>query len=599
MGKKLRSALVASSSPHVNAVASGASSSKGQVAAACPLVIVSASSPAVSAPPTYSISGTVKALAVDPGAVTLNPGALSAAVAAGSYRFDNLTPGTYTVSAPGADFMSAHGASTVDAPTYQVDLQQNETVNFAQTVVIQGSVTGVNPAEIASVTIELNDLSVPLQADRSYIFPRVALTTPCKLMPKLYGWKFVPQDGLVIADGKVTFTLRKAREIDFKLQTFKIQGTLAGMMRPKDKGIAVLVHDGPRTKAGVVDNLGVYSIDDLPHGRYRFGPSLDAVVFEPVEREIDLAADIEQLDFAVKTFSVAFEVRGIPQKLIERVAAKVATSTAGLRGNPIENVTLTERFDGVAAGVRTYSAIATVANIPAGRNYTASLAHTGFLDVSLVGAPGTPQAVFDLTENQTVRFTAVLKRFKIEGTCSMAGGLGKAGITLKLSCDLDVLHTVVTAANGHYIFPVVDAGRQYVVTPHAPSGNIDTTFDAWSKSIEFLTQDEVLDFTSGVSLQWAHPRNYLVTPSGNAFLTEHAMQGIQQTRLGGNQAGHTVLLHVYRDAVAATWNSHPVETTPPTSAYDTQASDGSGTLRVVRMPNPSPNERLIHTCYYV
>ena len=135
-------------------------------------------------PPTGSIAGQVmiESQGADGVSVTLSSGATATTAGGGSYRFDNIEPGTYTISIAGFPAEASFDATSmsVTVGTTGGTATANFSGTYIRTASVRGSVT-VEGNGLAGVTVSLSGMAD--NQDHHQRHRRIQLhRTPCRAL---------------------------------------------------------------------------------------------------------------------------------------------------------------------------------------------------------------------------------------------------------------------------------------------------------------------------------------------------------------------------------------------------------------------------------
>ncbi len=253
-------------------------------------------------PPTESVAGLILDGDGAPEAdVTVTAGALSATTTAdGTYEITGLAAGTYEVTPTkaGRSFTPVSLSVTVPPPA--------PGINFTSALgyKISGSVEMADSEEpLAGVTVSDGQHTDVTGADGLWEFNDVAAGT-YTITATRAGYVFDPPtiDDVAVGpdDGDALGLLFEA-----SLETFDITGTvrtvggdrLAGVQVDALQNEVAAAQDKAVVATATTNANGAYTLGDLAPGSYTVRPTAEDYVFDPVQREINLAADESNVDF--------------------------------------------------------------------------------------------------------------------------------------------------------------------------------------------------------------------------------------------------------------------------------------------------------------
>jgi hypothetical protein len=274
-----------------------------------------------SAPPTYTISGTITGAGGNGATVSLS-GATSATTTAsssGAYSFSGLAGGTYTVSASKAGYSFSPPAQSVTLSS------ANATANFssiAQTWSISGT---VSPAT-AGVSIALTGQSSGTaftDASGNYTFSGLAAGSYV-VSPTKVGYTFSP------ASQNVTLsTANASANFSAIAQTWSISGTVS----PAAAGISIAL-SGQSSGTALTDASGNYAFTGLQNGTYSLTPSQSGYAFTPSALPVTInGANAAGLNFTrqqVVSANIAIDtiVSGVNSAALSTVSSPSLTTHA-------------------------------------------------------------------------------------------------------------------------------------------------------------------------------------------------------------------------------------------------------------------------------
>ena len=259
---------------------------------------------------TGSISGTISpAMSANGALVTLSQNGTTVATltmgTSGSYTFNSVANGTYTVTPSEAGF-------TFTPASQSVTVNGNAaTVQVFNIVASSGSISGtISPAMSANgalVTLSQSGTTVAtltMGASGSYLFNSVANGT-YTVTPSEAGFTFTPPSQSATVNGNTAtvpvFTASAAGS------TFSISGTITPMATGSST-IVTLSQNGAIVTTVTADTFGNYSFGNLPNGTYTATPTKTSTAFSPVNQTVTVnGSDVAVGNITATAFSGQLE----------------------------------------------------------------------------------------------------------------------------------------------------------------------------------------------------------------------------------------------------------------------------------------------------
>ena len=257
-----------------------------------------------------SISGTISPATSANGAlVTLSQSGTTVATltmgTSGSYLFNSVANGTYTVTPTEAGF-------TFTPPSQSVTVNGNTaTVPVFNIVASSGSISGtISPAASANgalVTLSQNGTTVAsltMGTSGSYLFNSVANGT-YTVTPSEAGFTFTPPSQSATVNGNTAtvpvFTASAAGS------TFSISGSITPMATGSSTTVT-LTQNGATVTTVIADSFGNYSFGNLPNGTYTLAVTKTSTAFSPVNQTVTVnGSNVTAGSFTATAFSGQLE----------------------------------------------------------------------------------------------------------------------------------------------------------------------------------------------------------------------------------------------------------------------------------------------------
>jgi plastocyanin len=443
------------------------------------------------APKLYSISGAVKEGTAGLAGVTMTltsptPAGFTPRTAttdaSGLYTFSNVPAArNYTLTPTKTGYSFKNTSNTTQSSRTYTNLSGNQTAqDFAATLntyAIGGTVR-LGTSGLAGVTMTLTSPSpagfTPRTATTTstgaYSFTSVPGGRNYTLTPTKTNYTFKNTSNTTQAFRSYTNLSASQTAQDFTA-TLKLY-TISGTVRVGSTGLGgvtmTLTSPSPAgftPRVVTTTSTGAYTFTNVPAGRnYTLTPTKTNYTFkntsntsQAVRTYTNLSANQTAQDFAatLKLYSISGTVRLGTAGLASVTMTLTSPSPAGFTPR-----TVTTNSTGAY----------TLANVPAGRNYTLTPAKTNY---TFKNTSNTAQAVrtyTNLSANQTAQdFAATLKLYNISGRVTLADATtGVNAVTLTLTSPSPAgftPRTVMTNSTGNYSFAGVSAARSYTLTP--------------------------------------------------------------------------------------------------------------------------------------
>ncbi len=247
----------------------------------------------VTGPPVHFIAGVVTNQAGNPEAgVRVEAGGLFAMTdAQGRYQIIGLAAGSYTVEPSKDDRSFEPEQRSVTVPPDAVAIDFTAQLGYD----ISGSVVDGAGDAVAGATVT-DGLHVDVTgADGLWEFADVPAGT-YTVIPSLAGRVFTPPT----IDATVNTTNGNSTGNAFvaAIETFDVTGTIRTLAGNRLPGIEVQARVGGTTVGTATTNAnGVYGIVGVEPGSYMIVPVATAYAFDPVDRQVEVATDVANIDF--------------------------------------------------------------------------------------------------------------------------------------------------------------------------------------------------------------------------------------------------------------------------------------------------------------
>jgi plastocyanin len=233
-------------------------------------------------------------------------------------------------------------------------------------------------------------------------------------------------------------------------------------------------------------SAGAYTLINVPAGRnYTLTPTKTNYTFkntsntaQAVRTYTNLSANQTAQDFAatLKLYSISGTVRVGSSGLASVTMTLTSPSPAGFTPRTVTT---------------TSTGVYTLANVPAGRNYTLTPTKTNYTFKNTSNTAQGVRTYTNLSANQTAQdFAATLNNYTISGRVTLADGTtGVNAVTMTLTSPSPAgftPRTVMTNSTGNYSFASVPAARSYTLTPT----KTDFTFSPTSRSYPTLSANQ-------------------------------------------------------------------------------------------------------------
>jgi hypothetical protein len=403
------------------------------------------------APPVYSVSGTVSG-AVAAGVTVTIEGTFRTTTTdgLGGYSIGGLPNGTYTLEASldGYTFTPPSRTVTVNGAhvTGEDFTSEAPPPPPPPGISIAGTVTGDGP-DAVTLTLVGPEPATSTQtatsgADGSYLFPDVASGIYLLTPSRAGGWSFSPANALVtVAGASLT-----GPDFVSIAATHDLSGRVTGAFT---SGVVVTL-SGDADAVTVTDGAGSYAFTELPPGNYVVAPSYPGYAFTPAARGATVgASDVTGQDFVAAA--------------THRIAGRIS-------GDVIDGVTVS--LSGAATGDATTDA-------------SGYFEFSDLVDGTYVVRPSLDGYTFGPTQRSVTLaganvvdadFAASLAppaTYTVSGSVS---GAVQGGVTIALQGDPTAVTT--TDAAGGFTFEAVQPGSYLVIPSHD-----DYTFDPASRFV--------------------------------------------------------------------------------------------------------------------
>ena len=468
--------------------------------------------------PTGSIAGlvTIEGDGIDGITVTLNSGATTTTAGGGSYRFDDIVAGDYTVTI--SDFPAGSSFGTTAQSAGLADDGELITVNFAgswiRTSAIMGAVTAEDDG-LSGVTVKITglaDAETQAGADGQYAFSGLRAGD---YTIEISG--FDPDDvTFASTSSAVTVAVDETRVVAFAgtyLRTSAVMGQVSVGGNALE-GVTVSLQGRGEDRTYATNSAGQYMFEVLRSGEYSIGISgydTDEYGFAATTRTVSVAPG--------ETASVPFEGTAL------RTAAIMGRVT--IEGTALEGVTVSLRGRGEELSAATDAA----------GQFEFDRLHAGEYSIGISGFD-TDEYGFDrtsagvqvaLNETAKVAFDGIpLRTAAVMGQVSVDDS-GLEGVTVTLAGTEDRSGT--TGDDGRFGFENLAAGNYTLSITGYDAGEFH--FDASREITLALAESKIADF-AGRSLRTAGV-------TGTVMAEGEAIAGVSVTLIEGAAKSGEVL----------------------------------------------------------
>ncbi len=472
-------------------------------------------------PPVGSIVGTVsiEGTGIDGVSVNLSNGNTTTTAGGGSYRFDNVEGGAYTVTISGfpsdAMFDATSAAATIASAGQSVTL--NFTGAYIRTASVMGTVTVENMG-LGGVTVALSGVSsasAVTDDNGQYAFTGLRMGN---YAVEISGFDN-DEIGFSATSSAVTVGTGESKIVSFDgtyLRTAGIQGQVSvegvGL-----EGVNVSLAGGPdgEDMSTTTDAAGLYSFAKLRAGDYAVGIS---------------GFNTDDYEFAVTSHNVTIalgETANVPFDGILRRTSGVA-GRVSVNGMGIADVTVTVSADGMDD---------VTAMTDATGQYAVSALAAGDYTVMISGYDAV-EYMFEDSRDVTLAMDAT-EIVNFEGTALRTGsisvsvtaddeGVAGAGVTLTMITGLTsgtVLGTQATDADGGATFGPLLAGTY----------RVDIAVDSDEIDFESTTATMAVATAEAASVSFAGTINRTASISGAVTVDGEGMSGVMVMLTGGEE----------------------------------------------------------------
>lgn len=433
------------------------------------------------APVSYTISGRITSSGAGLGGVAValsgSQNSSTTTDAAGNYSFTVTAEGSYTITPSKTNYTFSPTSASFS------NIGANQIANFSATLKVYrigGRVTTSGGAALSGVTVKLSGsqtATATTDATGNYSFANLPAGGSYTVTPSRTNYAFTP-----VARTFNDLNADQTSDFTGALVNYSISGrvTAAGV------GLAgvTVVLSGSQTMSTTTDSTGNYSFTVTAEGNYTVTPSKAHYTFAPQSATFNNLGASQAADFSATLNHHTISGR---------------VTAAG--GAPLPNVALTLSGSQSATAVTDASGNYSFTNLPAGGNYTVTVARANY-----TFAPG-PQSFSDLGADRTADFTGSLVSYAITGRVTN-GGVGLAGVTVTLSGSQS--SSTTTDAAGNYSFTATAEGN-YTVTP----SKANYTFTPQSAVFSSLGANHSADFSA--TLNRHNINGSVTTASGGAI----------------------------------------------------------------------------------
>jgi Domain of unknown function (DUF4082)/Bacterial Ig domain/Abnormal spindle-like microcephaly-assoc'd, ASPM-SPD-2-Hydin len=417
--------------------------------------------------PTYTLAGTI----TGPGAAgaTLQlQGPINATTtsdAQGSFNFNGVVDGSYTVTASKSGFIYSPAVLSIN-----ITGSENVSANFTSTV--QGFVVSGTVAGASGINVTLSGASTQTATtDGSGNFTLASVPNGT--------YTVTPSGkGIIVTPVSQTITVNGAAVSNVNFTTvvslFTISGTITG---PGGSGATVTL-TGPASASTTANSTGVFTFSGIPNGTYLVAVGQMGFVYTPQNQSVVLNGSNAAVSFssAAQTFTLSGTISGIG------AGGATVTLTGGSTATTTSSASGAFSFAGLANGM-----------------YTVAVSNAGY-----VFTPASQSATIRGT-NVSVTFTSAAQTFSLSG---MISGPGANGTTINLSGASTA--TTATDTTGAYSFPALAKGS-YTVTPTKPG-----IFYTPATQTVVLTGNATANFVSAPLSNPGEP-GVIISPTALAF----------------------------------------------------------------------------------